>query len=366
MVLAFPPSRTASRRRCSAGRTLVRDTDADRRQWRAAVMARQAAEVDRLTRTACSGDDAESVCLHWLGALRQARRYLRGLETRPGAHEEKDGHRTSLQGAVQQARAALAEAHPAALTRARSQLGIRVAVIGKGGTGKSLIVGILARLLARRGRPVLAVDFDTNPGLAYSLGVPATAGALSDEAIMEHPGASYGWGFRDGVAPADVVERHTVVGPDGVRFLSLGKIDNLDKDAPKRTVVALCELVADFGEPGWDVIGDMEAGPTTPFERYHSFADRALVVVTPSWVSAMTARRLLPIVDDMDTDVVANQFGDEPDHRGMAPLVRISADPAVADAERQGRAPLDACPDSPTVVDIARLTDMLVNQEVTV
>lgn len=251
----------------------MRDTDADRRQWRAAVMARQAAEVDRLTRTACSGDDAESVCLHWLGALRQAQRYLRGLETRPGADQEKDGHRTSLQGAVQQARAALAEAHPAALTRARSQLGIRVAVIGKGGTGKSLIVGILARLLARRGRPVLAVDFDTNPGLAYSLGVPATAGALSDEAIMEHPGASYGWGLRDGVAPVDVVGRHTVVGPDGVRFLSLGKIDNLDKDAPKRTVVALCELVADFGEPGWDVIGDMEAGPTTPFERYHSFAD---------------------------------------------------------------------------------------------
>lgn len=342
------------------------DKEADRRRWRALVMARQAAEVERLQPGAGSGEDAQSVCLSWLGALRQARGYLRGLDTRPGAEGEKAQHRARLEAAVAAARSALEGADPSGVERARARLGIRVAVVGKGGAGKSVISATLARLLARRGRRVLAVDFDTNPGLAYSLGVAPTGGALPDEAVMEHPGASYGWGLREGVASAAVVEEHAVVGPDGVRFLSLGKIGTVDKDAPKRTVVALCELIAGFGEPGWDVVGDLEAGPTTPFERYHGFADRALVVVTPTWVSAMTARRLLPILDDVDTAIVANQVEGEPDHPGLTPIVRIPTDPALADAERRGLAPLDACPDSPAIAAIAALADTLTHREVTV
>ena len=344
----------------------VPDKGADRRLWRAQVMARQAAAVEHLVQAARSAPEAETACLYWLGALRQGDRYLRGWGTRPGAEEEKAGHRARLQRWIEDAGSALAAADASVVSLARGRLGIRVAVVGKGGTGKSLVTGTLARLLARRGRPVLAVDFDTNPGLAFSVGVPATAGALPDEAVTAHSGASYGWGLRDGVTPARVVEAHAVTGPDGVRFLSLGKIDTIDKDAPKRTVVALCELVADFGEPGWDVIGDMEAGPTTPFERYHAFADRALVLVTPTWVSAMTARRLLPILDDVDTSVVANQVGDDADHPGLPPIARIPLDPEAADAERRGLSPLDVCPDSPAMVAIARLADTITNQEVTV
>ncbi|MEX0658190.1 MAG: hypothetical protein WD080_03570 [Egibacteraceae bacterium] len=342
------------------------EREAERRRWRAVVMARQVAAVDASAERARADGDAVSACRFWLGAMRQAQRFLRGWGTRPGAVEEKAGHCATLEALIGEARSALAGADPGDVREARSRLGVRVAVVGKGGTGKSLVSGTLARLLARRGRPVLAVDFDTNPGLAYSLGIPPTEGALPGQVVMQHAGASYGWGVRDGVTPAEVVDGHAVAGPDGTRFVSLGKIDDIDKDAPKQTVVALCQLVAEFGEPGWDIVGDMEAGPTTPFERYHAFAEQVAIVVTPTWVSAMTARRLLPMVDDVDTVFVGNQFRDEPDHPGMTPLVRIPIDPAVADAERRGLAPLDACPDSPTIAAIARLADTLTNQEVTV
>lgn len=50
--------------------------------------------------------------------------------------------------------------------------GLRVAIAGKGGSGKTTIAGTLARLLAARGRSVLAVDGDTNPNLAQTLGLP--------------------------------------------------------------------------------------------------------------------------------------------------------------------------------------------------
>lgn len=88
--------------------------------------------------------------------------------------------------------------------------------------------------------------------------------------------------------------------------------------------------------------------------------------MTPTWVSAMTVRRLLPILDRTDTLVVANQVQGRPDHPGLSPVARIPFDPAVADAERRGLAPLDACPDSPTVAAIAGLADALTTQEVTV
>ncbi|MCW5852757.1 MAG: AAA family ATPase [Anaerolineae bacterium] len=49
---------------------------------------------------------------------------------------------------------------------------MRVAVSGKGGSGKTTIAGLLARTLARTGRRVLAIDADPNPNLSIVLGLP--------------------------------------------------------------------------------------------------------------------------------------------------------------------------------------------------
>ena len=60
---------------------------------------------------------------------------------------------------------------------------MRIAIAGKGGTGKTTIAGTLARALARTGREVLAIDADTNPNLASVLGIPPDAA----EAIVSLP-----------------------------------------------------------------------------------------------------------------------------------------------------------------------------------
>ena len=49
---------------------------------------------------------------------------------------------------------------------------MKLAVAGKGGSGKTSISGTMARLLARSGRQVLAIDGDSNPNLALTLGIP--------------------------------------------------------------------------------------------------------------------------------------------------------------------------------------------------
>ena len=48
---------------------------------------------------------------------------------------------------------------------------MKIAVAGKGGSGKTTISATLARLFARQGSPVLAIDGDPNPNLAAALGL---------------------------------------------------------------------------------------------------------------------------------------------------------------------------------------------------
>lgn len=47
----------------------------------------------------------------------------------------------------------------------------KIAVAGKGGSGKTTVTGVLARLWAEEGREVLTVDADENPNLGISLGM---------------------------------------------------------------------------------------------------------------------------------------------------------------------------------------------------
>jgi len=49
---------------------------------------------------------------------------------------------------------------------------MRIATVGKGGSGKTTIAGTLARILAMKEQKVLAIDGDPNPNLALTLGIP--------------------------------------------------------------------------------------------------------------------------------------------------------------------------------------------------
>lgn len=208
---------------------------------------------------------------------------------------------------------------------------------------------------------MLAVDLDPNPGLAWSLGVPIDQAGLPDGVIAEREGGLYGWGLAEGIDPATGVERFATEGPDGVRILASAKIDRGDHVVTHH-VGALRQMV-DATPPGWDIVGDLEAGTTTPYEGYASFAEQLVVVVTPSWRSALAARRLCGLFPDHPLTVVASQFRDQPDPPGLPVAVRVPFDPEVRRAEQRGEAPLDFCPRSPVIDAIATLADLLVEKE---
>lgn len=105
---------------------------------------------------------------------------------------------------------------------------MRIAIAGKGGTGKTTIAGSLARALARTGRSVLAIDADTNPNLAVTLGLPAaTTSAIATlpndllERRTDPDGTTRSVFTAD---PEAVVRDFATRGPDGVQLLVMGKV----------------------------------------------------------------------------------------------------------------------------------------------
>lgn len=106
---------------------------------------------------------------------------------------------------------------------------MKVAVAGKGGSGKTTIAGTLARLLARDGYRVLAIDADPNPNLAISLGLdPETAARLGPvpHSISHHSHDDAGrYSVALDMSPETVVAEYGVQAPDGVTLLLIGRVE---------------------------------------------------------------------------------------------------------------------------------------------
>ncbi len=236
---------------------------------------------------------------------------------------------------------------------------LRVAFVGKGGSGKSVIAGTLCRHLGRRGLPVLALDVDTMPGMAAALGLPNCEARLP--ATLAERVEGKGWQVNRGAAPARLVDRYAVRGPDGVRFLELGKLPS--RVEPGATV-AFRYVMERFRRRGWCRVADLAAGTRQAMFGWASFADRVLVVVEPSAKSLVSARRLSPI----GTHLVANKVRSDDDVawiRGeiALPLAAvIPYDEALAEADRSGAAPIDLAPTSMAVAAVSKLASRLIEE----
>ena len=106
---------------------------------------------------------------------------------------------------------------------------MKIAVAGKGGSGKTTLAGTLARLLGRRGQAVLAIDADTNPNLAITLGIPREAAAqiqpVPQEIMEERMDAASGKKLRALAMPfQDVMTCYGVPAADNTTLLLMGRV----------------------------------------------------------------------------------------------------------------------------------------------
>lgn len=253
-------------------------------------------------------------------------------------------------------------------------LGITVA--GKGGTGKTVIAAVLARLLGRDGRSVLAVDCDSNPMLAISLGVPVTR--LTEPApiptdfwmAVERPGEGRAAILLE--HPSVLTERHGIAAPDNVTLLA-GPVAENGGCTPAAGVRGMLGVM--LGSHLFErVITDFEAGVDEPAWALGGLlnpADVLLVVATPSPVAITTARKIVGLARERGVPRiygVANQVRSGEDTTTVRDafaalnvecVAVVPWDEDVVLADVHGRSPLEPGHTSPALESIRQLATRL-------
>jgi CO dehydrogenase maturation factor len=244
---------------------------------------------------------------------------------------------------------------------------------------------------------------------AFSAGLPQQEHLLPDEAVEERPEGEDGPRYRLREDPLTSVERYAATGPDGFRYLQLGKVgggsttgrdgdaaatgEQTDGTSPRSLPAAGGALLlprverpdarrgqhafrlisAGLQDAPHHLVGDLPGGTRQPFFGWARWARLVLVVAEPGSASLLSARRLARL-GRMEGGPrmlgVANLVDDLADARlverrtGLELGAVIPRDPAVAAAERRGVAPIDHDPHSPAVEAVRSLLSTVRSMEV--
>ena len=251
---------------------------------------------------------------------------------------------------------------------------MKLAVAGKGGSGKTSVSGTMARLLARRGLRVLAIDGDSNPNLALTLGVPAEQ--WGSVPILPRDLARRGENGVELTKSVDEVRAsHSLTAPDGTTLLVMAHPDPEEAGqgclcGAHATVRTLLGALPDTDE---DVtILDTEASPEHLRRGTTRYADVLVAVVEPYYKSLETGRRMAALAAELGLDrvvLVANKIGHDreldavrefAEANDLEVIGAIPFDPGMKAAERAGVSPLDHDPEMPFVKAVDDIASRLV------
>ncbi|MDR1320223.1 MAG: AAA family ATPase [Gracilibacteraceae bacterium] len=240
---------------------------------------------------------------------------------------------------------------------------MKIAIMGKGGVGKTTLAAILARLYAAEGRPVLAVDADPDANLGLALGFAAAAlrkltpVAAMNELIAERTGAapgSFGLLFKINPLVADIPDRFSLT-QNGVKLLVMGTVATGGAGCvcPEHVVLRrlLQNLVMEREEV---VIMDMEAGLEHLGRGTAAMVDRFVTVIEPGARSVQTYEKIRRLAADLgvrEVSAVANKVrgpADEEFIRARIPAAAllgvIHYDDNVIRADKEGISPFELSP----------------------
>jgi CO dehydrogenase maturation factor len=228
---------------------------------------------------------------------------------------------------------------------------IKIAITGKGGVGKTTLSGTLARLLARDGYEVLAIDADPDMNLASSLGIEKPPKPLADfkDLIQERAGTE-GGAFIYNPKVDDIASKYGVIGPDGVRMLVMGTVDRGGSGCMCPASAFLRALLRHLMlKEKSAVILDMEAGIEHLGRGTTRGMDLMIVVVEPGARSLETAERIKKLSSEIGIKhlaAVINKGGSEVvnerlEELGIQVLGEIPFDTQLMQADLEKRAPIE-------------------------
>ena len=237
-------------------------------------------------------------------------------------------------------------------------MGLKLAVGGKGGVGKTTVSALLARTFAAQGKRVYAVDADPVANLAAALGVAdaenITPIAALHDLIHERTGTrpgSFGGIFKMNPKVEDLPERFSRE-RDGVRLLVMGTVKGAGSGCVCPESVMLKSLVQHLVlERDEIVIMDMEAGVEHLGRATAQGVDLLLIVVDPGSRSLTAAVKIRGLGEELKIKhiaVVANRVRNPEDleavrraQPGMEIIGTLPLDEEIARADRAGVRPFE-------------------------
>lgn len=256
---------------------------------------------------------------------------------------------------------------------------MRIGIAGKGGAGKTTVAATMARLFARRGFTVNALDGDPNPNLAAAIGLDPdrTArmqripGEVLEERVDEEGRAS----IHLRRPFADVVAEYGAIGPDRVRLLTMTGLLGAGKGCICGQHSTVRGVVAELNGQSRDVtILDMEASLEHMSRGTGRHVEKLVVVVEPYYRALETLKRTVPLARDLGipgVHALANKLRSAEDEAAIREycadldvdlLASVPWDEAVAEADRLNRSLIDHRPEAPAVTAIAAAVAGLAEQ----
>jgi len=261
---------------------------------------------------------------------------------------------------------------------------MKIAVSGKGGTGKTTITSILARTFMKRGCKVLAIDADPNANLALSLGIlPEEAEKITPisenfNLVEEKTGVrpeSYGMIFRLSFRVDDIVEKFSVDSPEGIHLLVMGAVRSAGQGCmcPANALVRalLRHLLTKREEV---VVVDMVAGLEHIGRGTVEHVDAMLIVSEANLKSLETAKRICKLSKEMGLKKVfsvGNKVYDDSDERmirrffkdNKIPLLGlIPFDEEIRRTDAKGGTLIDISNPSAGVLSMMRIGEILLDK----
>jgi CO dehydrogenase maturation factor len=190
-------------------------------------------------------------------------------------------------------------------------IGMKIAVSGKGGVGKTTLSSLLARYWARKGYRVLAVDADPDANLGSALGIDTTGMlpvAKMEELIAERTGTKPGTvgGFFKMNPKVDDLPESLGREKDGVRLLVMGTVKKGGGGCICPESVVLKALISHLVLYQKDVvIMDMEAGIEHLGRGTAQGVNRLIIVVEPGRRSIETAEKVRQLTADIGLQKIA-------------------------------------------------------------
>ena len=258
---------------------------------------------------------------------------------------------------------------------------MKIAVSGKGGVGKTLIAGGLAKGFAERGLKTIAIDADSSPNLGLTLGLSTeetrkiTPISENQPLLESKTSTGYSGVYNLNFSVDDIVKQYSVPTPLGVNLIVMGTVHSMGAGcmcAPTAVIRALLRhLVVERDEA---VVLDLEAG-VEHIGRGTAKEVDALIIVADSnlksleiakhikdMAQAAGMQQLFLVGNRVMNDAQKEAIESFADKNGLALLALIPFDTKITESDMLGQTPLKN-KEFPSVKAIDNICELLMKKE---